>query len=74
VVANPDVRVEISGHTDSKGSDEYNQDLSLRRAQSVKSWLVQRGIAGDRMKTVGKGEKEPLLTMRRRGSYGKSAH
>ena len=60
LVANPDVRVEISGHTDSKGSDEYNQDLSLRRAQSVKSWLVQRGIAGDRMKTVGKGEKEPI--------------
>ena len=60
MVANPDVRVEISGHTDSKGSDEYNQDLSLRRAQSVKNWLVQRGIAGDRMKTVGKGEKEPI--------------
>jgi outer membrane protein OmpA-like peptidoglycan-associated protein len=60
LVANPDVQVEISGHTDSMGSDEYNQALSLRRAQAVKNWLVQRGIKSDRMKTVGKGEKEPI--------------
>ncbi len=60
LVANPDVQVEISGHTDNVGSDEYNQDLSLRRAQTVKNWLVQRGIAGNRMKTVGKGEMEPI--------------
>ena len=60
LVANPDVQVEISGHTDSVGSDEYNQELSLRRAQAVRNWLEQRGIAGNRMKTVGKGEKEPV--------------
>ena len=60
LVANPDVQVEISGHTDSMGSDEYNQALSLRRAQAVKNWLVQRGVAGNRMKTVGKGENEPI--------------
>ncbi len=60
LVANPDVQVEISGHTDSVGSDEYNQELSLRRAQAVKVWLVQKGIASNRMKTVGKGEKEPV--------------
>ena len=60
LVANPDVQVEISGHTDSVGSDEYNQELSLRRAQAVRNWLEQRGIAGYRMKTVGKGEKEPV--------------
>jgi len=62
LVANPEVQVEISGHTDSVGSDEYNQALSLRRAQAVKNWLVQRGIAGNRMKTVGKGEKEPIAS------------
>jgi len=62
LVANPDVQVEISGHTDSMGSDEYNQALSLRRAQAVKNWLVQRGIKSDRMKTVGKGEKEPVAS------------
>ena len=60
LVANPDVQVEISGHTDSVGSDEYNQALSLRRAQAVKNWLTQRGVAGNRMKTVGKGEQEPI--------------
>ncbi|MBN1998688.1 OmpA family protein [candidate division KSB1 bacterium] len=62
LAANPDVRVEISGHTDSQGSDKYNQALSLRRAQAVKNWLVQKGIAGNRMKTVGKGEKEPVAS------------
>ena len=60
LISNPDVQVEISGHTDSQGSDELNQDLSLRRAQAVKNWLVQKGIASNRIKTVGKGEKEPV--------------
>ncbi len=58
--ARPDVLVEISGHTDNVGSDEYNQDLSLRRAQAVKNWLEQRGVRSDRMRTVGKGEMEPI--------------
>jgi outer membrane protein OmpA-like peptidoglycan-associated protein len=60
LVANPDVQVEISGHTDSVGSDEYNQDLSLRRAQAVKNWLEQRGVRSERMITFGKGEREPI--------------
>ena len=60
LVANPDVSVEISGHTDNIGDDAYNQTLSLDRAQAVKNWLVQKGIASNRMKTVGKGEKEPV--------------
>ena len=62
LVASPDVQVEISGHTDSVGSDEYNQALSLRRAQAVRNWLERRGVAGNRMKTVGKGEKEPVAS------------
>ncbi|HDR15234.1 MAG TPA: OmpA family protein [Desulfobacteraceae bacterium] len=62
LVASPDVQVEISGHTDSVGSEEYNQALSLRRAQAVKNWLVQKGIAANRMKTVGKGENEPVAS------------
>jgi outer membrane protein OmpA-like peptidoglycan-associated protein len=60
MVANPDVRVEISGHTDNVGSQQYNQKLSLERAQAVRNWLVQKGIASNRMKTVGKGENEPV--------------
>ena len=62
MVANPDVRVEISGHTDNVGSQQYNQTLSLERAQAVRNWLVQKGIASNRMKTVGKGENEPVAS------------
>jgi len=60
LVANPDVSVVITGHTDNVGSQKYNQSLSLRRAQSVKNWLVQNGIESSRMRTVGKGENEPI--------------
>lgn len=60
LVANADMNVEISGHTDYVGSEASNQNLSLRRAQAVKNWLVNRGISSNRMKTVGKGENEPV--------------
>jgi OOP family OmpA-OmpF porin len=62
LVANPDVQVEISGHTDNVGSQQYNQVLSLKRAQAVKNWLVKKGIASNRMKTVGKGQNEPVAS------------
>jgi OOP family OmpA-OmpF porin len=60
LVANPNVQVEISGHTDNVGSQQSNQVLSLKRAQAVRNWLVQEGIASNRMKTVGKGLNEPI--------------
>ncbi|MBI1206418.1 MAG: OmpA family protein [Azospirillum sp.] len=50
----------IEGHTDAKGSDAYNLDLSVRRADSVRSYLTQRGVPGDQMQALGKGESEPL--------------
>jgi outer membrane protein OmpA-like peptidoglycan-associated protein len=57
----PEVPVRVEGHTDSKGADEYNQALSLRRAESVKTWLVERGeINADRVATVGVGELQPV--------------
>jgi len=59
---NPDVKVVIVGHTDSVGSETSNQSLSQRRADSVKNWLVTRGISADRMKTLGKGELSPRAT------------
>lgn len=57
---NPDVNVKISGHTDSHGSDDYNQRLSERRAQAVKQYLVSKGIASSRLSTEGRGEREPI--------------
>ncbi|MBW9069809.1 OmpA family protein [Agrobacterium pusense] len=54
-----DSRVEITGHTDSKGSDEYNDKLSIRRANSVKAWLEENGVIS-KMTTAGKGERSPV--------------
>jgi OOP family OmpA-OmpF porin len=48
------------GHTDSVGSDAYNQQLSLRRSQAVKAYLVSKGIDNTRIYTEGKGEKQPV--------------
>jgi OOP family OmpA-OmpF porin len=48
------------GHTDSIGSDAYNQKLSLRRAEAVKAYLVSKGIEANRVYTEGKGEKQPV--------------
>jgi outer membrane protein OmpA-like peptidoglycan-associated protein len=62
MVANPEVAVVITGHTDNVGSQKYNQALSLKRAQSVKKWLVEHGIASNRMRTVGRGLNEPVAS------------
>ena len=48
------------GHTDSIGSDAYNQKLSMRRSQAVKAYLVSKGIEANRIYTEGKGEKQPV--------------
>ncbi|HUG04793.1 MAG TPA: OmpA family protein, partial [Steroidobacteraceae bacterium] len=57
---NPGRNVEIEGHTDSVGSAEYNQALSQRRADSVRSFLIQQGIGPERIRTSGKGEHQPV--------------
>ncbi|GGH20792.1 OmpA family protein [Sphingobacterium alkalisoli] len=54
---NPTLRIELSSHTDSRGSDGYNEKLSQRRAQSAVDYMVTRGIARDRMVAKGYGEK-----------------
>jgi outer membrane protein OmpA-like peptidoglycan-associated protein len=59
---NPALKVEIGGHTDSKGSNEYNKLLSQRRSQSVVNWLVGKGIDKSRLTARGYGEEEPLAT------------
>jgi OmpA-OmpF porin, OOP family len=58
--AYPNVDVELEGHTDSIGSDAYNQGLSERRANSVKTYLVGRGVDARRMTPVGYGEAMPI--------------
>lgn len=57
---NPKLVVEISGHTDAKGSDEYNIKLSQNRAQSVVEYLVKAGIPPQRMIAKGYGERQPI--------------
>lgn len=58
---NPDLRVEIQGHTDDVGKNAANQNLSERRANSVRDYLIQNGIDGSRMTTRGYGEDVPLV-------------
>ena len=58
-----DINLEVIiavGHTDSVGSDAYNQKLSVRRAEAVKAYLVSKGIEKNRVYTEGKGEKQPV--------------
>ena len=58
-----DINLEVIiavGHTDSVGSDSYNQKLSVRRSEAVKAYLVSKGIEKNRVYTEGKGEKQPV--------------
>lgn len=57
--ANANVRIRIAGHTDERGSDEYNIALGQRRAASAKAYLVANGIAADRIDVVSFGEDRP---------------
>lgn len=58
--AQPGINLEIGGHTDAKGSDSYNLDLSQRRADAVKAYLVSKGAAADRIAAKGYGETRPI--------------
>lgn len=60
VKARPNVKLVIEGHTDSEGSDAYNQTLSEKRAQSVVNWLVDHGIASQQLSAKGFGEFRPM--------------
>jgi len=59
---NPNLEVEISGHTDNTGGLAHNMDLSLRRAESVKAWFVSNGISASRITTVGYGPEQPVAS------------
>ena len=53
------MEIELGAHTDSRGAEDYNLQLSLRRAESAKEFLIQRGIAHERVKAIGYGEALP---------------
>jgi outer membrane protein OmpA-like peptidoglycan-associated protein len=59
---NPALKIEVAGHTDSMGSEQYNRKLSLARAKSVKQYLVKKGIESNRIKVAGYGEDKPIAT------------
>lgn len=58
----PETNIQIAGHTDSSGSEDYNQRLSERRAESVKNALVGTGVNPSRLTTVGYGESKPIAS------------
>ena len=59
---NPDKNILLEGHTDDVGSEDYNLVLSKKRAESVKSALINKGVSADRIKTKGCGSSQPLST------------
>lgn len=58
----PELTIEIGGHTDSDGPEAANRTLSERRAQAVKTYLIERGISAERLVTVGYGESRPVVS------------
>ena len=63
-----DVRVEIAGHTDSSGPEDYNKGLSERRAKSVMGYLISKGVPPENLTAVGYGESGPIASnITRRG-------
>jgi len=58
----PNVPVRVEGHTDSLGSEQYNYDLGLRRAQSVRTYLVGKGVRSDKISATSFGETKPIAT------------
>ena len=58
--SNPDIKVSIEGHTDDVGTDDYNLELSVKRANSVYNWLINNGIDSNRLRFTGFGKSHPI--------------
>ncbi len=56
----PQTRIQVAGHTDSRGAEDYNQQLSEKRANAVKNVLIQNGVDGNRIQAIGYGESMPV--------------
>ena len=62
---NPNITIELSAHTDYRGAEDYNKKLSQKRAESVVNYLINHGIAADRLTAVGYGEEKPKMIRRK---------
>src|SRR5829696_3556729 len=69
LTANPGIRLRVAGHTDSRGSDEYNLALGSRRAASVKAFLAERGVDAARLEIVSFGKERPTCTEEEEGCW-----
>ena len=65
IMAYPDLKLEIDGFTDNKGTPQYNMTLSDKRAKAVRDFLVSQGVGTDAVTTKGFGESNPVATMQR---------
>jgi peptidoglycan-associated lipoprotein len=70
--ANPDARVLVEGHCDERGSNEYNLALGDRRAESVKTFLVNMGVSAYRLSTVSYGEEKPVDAGKTEAAYARN--
>ncbi|MDY0163746.1 peptidoglycan-associated lipoprotein Pal [Desulfobotulus sp.] len=70
--ANPDVKIMVEGHCDERGTREYNLALGDRRARSAKKYLVDSGIAENRIATISYGEERPLDTAKNEAAWAKN--
>ena len=68
----PDIRIEIQGHADERGTTEYNIALGQRRAKAVSDYFVAQGIAPSRLKIVSYGEEKPLTAEQNEMAYSKN--
>lgn len=69
---NAGVKVIIQGHTDSRGTEEYNMALGERRANAAKSYLVNLGISPDQLSTISYGESKPLDPAENEGAWAQN--
>jgi outer membrane protein OmpA-like peptidoglycan-associated protein len=64
--------VRIEGHTDSRGDDAFNLDLSQRRTEAVRTYLINKGVEANRLEAKGYGETKPLVTGNNEAAWAKN--
>lgn len=72
LMSNPDYTAVIEGHADEQGTREYNLALGARRANAVREFLVSRGVAGNRLKTISYGKERPIEICSEESCYAKN--